>query len=65
MKVWQIDRLDDGRIELTAPNGIVLFRVSPDTAEMLGQMLLDESRDSEWGFPVTTDGRHEEWKSWQ
>ena len=42
MEIWEIDTLEDGRIELTAPNGIVLFRVSSDTALMLAEMLIDE-----------------------
>ena len=50
MRIWQIETLNDGRIELTAPNGIALFTVSPDTAEMIARMLLDEVEaiEKEW-----------------
>ena len=47
MKVWIIDETDDGRIELTAPNGLILFTVSKETAELVGRMLLDVAEDEE------------------
>ena len=42
---WLLDELPDGRISLTAPNGELLFVISPNTAGMLGQMLLDAAGD--------------------
>lgn len=41
MDVWLIDETEDGLIELTAPNGELLFAVSKETAEMIGEMLLE------------------------
>lgn len=41
--VWAVDTLPDGRIELTAPNGVVLMTVPADVADMVGRMLIDEA----------------------
>ena len=43
--MWVVDVTDDGYIELIAPNGISLFTVSPDTADMVGRMLIDTVED--------------------
>ena len=49
MTAWIVDTLEDGRIELTAPSGIVLMTVSPETADMLGRMLINEAGiDEDW-----------------
>lgn len=56
MEVWQVDTLKDRRIELTAPNGKVCFRVSSDTAEMIGRMLLDEA--------CQADEDEDSWSDW-
>ena len=46
---WNVDTIEDGRIELTAPTGIVLMTVSPETADMLGRMLINEAGiDEDW-----------------
>ena len=43
MDVWIVDIVSDDMIELTAPNGKILFLVTRETAEMIGEMLVDAS----------------------
>jgi hypothetical protein len=47
LEIWMVDTLPSGLIELTAPNGVVLFAESKDTAEMIGEMLIDEANAEE------------------
>lgn len=47
MEVWVIDTEEDGRITLIAPNGLHLFTVPPEIADMIGRMLIDEAEPEE------------------
>ena len=47
MSTWIIDELDDGRLELTAPNGVVVMIVTKETAGMVGRLLLDSSEEDD------------------
>ena len=47
MSIWIIDELDDGRLELTAPNGVVVMIVTKETAGMVGRLLLDSSEEDD------------------
>jgi len=42
MSIWIIDE-DDGRLVLTAPNGVVVMIVTKETAAIVGRLLLDSS----------------------
>ena len=56
--MWVIDVTDEGQVELTAPNGEVLFVVNKDTALMLADMLRDTAESD-----VGLSGYDDDWEN--